>query len=57
MKTYEIKADKMAGKNAFYIREVFPATFLTDNMGKREINKIAKALRQLGHTVIDTIKG
>ena len=56
MNIYEIKTDKLAGKNQHYIRETFPSCYLTDNMGKREINRIAKTLRQLGHTVVDKTK-
>lgn len=57
--TYYIKFDATTinPKAPYYIRTGFPLAYLTDNMTKREINKIAKAMRQLGFTVIDQTKG
>lgn len=52
--TYYIKKDENTG--LFYIRAGFPLTYITDNTGKREINRIAKAMRQLGFTVVDMTK-
>lgn len=56
--TYELKQDTHPTdkKKSYYIRESYPACYLTDNMSKSEINKIAKAFRQLGYTVIDRTK-
>lgn len=63
--TYELKEDTniqpLHSKDAnyakrFYIRTGFPLSYLTDNMTKREANKVAKSLRQLGFTVIDKTK-
>ena len=58
-KQYSIRKDTVTAadpKAQYYIRENAPACFLTDNMGKREVNKLAKHLRQLGFTVTDTTK-
>lgn len=53
--TYELKED-LNDHNKFYIRSAFPLCYITDNMTKREINKIAKSMRQLGFVVIDKTK-
>ena len=53
--TYYIKRDTFTNK--FYIRAGFPLCYITDNMGKQEVNRVAKCMRQLGFTVIDITKG
>lgn len=57
--TYEMRIDNVtnAVKNVnVYIRAGYPRTYITDNMTKREANKVAKSMRQLGFTVIDKTK-
>lgn len=58
--TYEIRLDKITDMakagNKYYIRTAYPRKYLTDNMTYREIQKVAKSMRQLGYTVIDRTK-
>ena len=57
MTTYELTEDTNAtDKKKYYIRSAYPSCYRTDNMMKRETNNVAKALRQLGYTVIDLTK-
>lgn len=57
--TYYIKKDETGfaeGNKQYFIRAGYPINYLTDNTNKREINKIAKFMRQLGFTVVDLTK-
>jgi len=59
--TYELWKDTVTDEaiktnKKYYIRASKPLCYLTDNMTKREANKVAKSMRQLGFTVIDMVK-
>ena len=56
MRVDTITDEALKTNKKFYIRAAKPLCFITDNMTKREANKLAKSMRQLGLTVIDETK-
>ncbi|HBG49465.1 MAG TPA: hypothetical protein DDW90_08200 [Cyanobacteria bacterium UBA9971] len=55
--TYEILTDEtLAVKDKYYIRTKYPFCYCTDRMTKKQVENVAKSMRNLGFTVIGKTK-